>query len=266
VNAIRRAIANGQPSFGVSQLWPGALVSETIGSVGFEWAFLDSQHGGLTNANLLESVQGLALGGTESVVRVGSGDDRLIGRALDCGAIGVVVPMVSTAEQARAAAAAVRYPPLGVRSFGPLRAMKPLDEANADALCLVMIETAEGLENLEAIISTPGVDGIYVGPIDLAISLGAPLDFTAMAPEVLEAIDAIVAGCERHGRIPGAFALGPENAEELLRRGVRLLTLGSDAIYFRRGAAADVERAKAWSREFTRHSDGCNQNGKERAT
>jgi len=255
VNAIRRAIADGRPAFGVSMLWSGSQEAEVVGSAGYDWAFLDAQHGGMTNDNLIAVVQGLALGGTESVIRVGANDERLIGRALDLGAIGVVVPMVSTAAQARAAAAATRYPPQGVRSFGPLRAMRTPAEANAAVVCLVMIETAEGLENVDAIVSTPGVDGVYVGPVDLSISLGVEFELTAMHPRVLAGIDAIVAACERHGRIPGAFSLGPESAEELLRRRVRLLTLGSDVSHFLRGAAADLERAQAWTQQFGNRTD-----------
>jgi 4-hydroxy-2-oxoheptanedioate aldolase len=252
MNVIRQAVAEGRPTFGIRQVYAGGHISEAIGGAGYEWAFLDAQHGGMTWENLMPVMQGLQLGGTQSVIRVGANSPRLIMRALDLGAIAVIVPMVSTPEEAQIAASSVRYPPEGIRSFGPLRDFSAPAAANEDVLCFVMIETVEGLENLEAIAATPGVDGIFVGPMDLALSLGHGADVTAMHPEVLAAIDRIVAACEDRGLIPGTVTLDHENAEDLLRRGVRLLTLGSDMGFIRTGAAADMSKAASWASEYLR--------------
>lgn len=254
--AIRAALAAGRPSIGIGQLWPGGMVAERTGAAGYDWVLLDCQHGGHTEDGLQAAVQGVALGGGEALVRVGSNDARLIGRALDCGAAGVIVPMVDDAEAARAAAAAVRYPPLGQRSFGPLRgAFAGTGEANERVLCLVMIESVEAMSNLEAIVSTPGVDGVYFGPVDLAISMGLPANVAAIDPAVLDAAAEVAAACERHGVIPGSFSLGPEQAEQLLERGMRLLALGSELALFMRGAAADLERAAELKERYRRGQD-----------
>jgi 4-hydroxy-2-oxoheptanedioate aldolase len=109
-----------------------------------------------------------------------------------------------------------------------------------------MIETAEAIDNLEAIAATPGVDGLFVGPVDLALSLG--LGPALQMPErVLDAIAAVVAACRQHGKISGSSALGAPNAKRLMERGVQLLALGNDAGFIRRGAAADVEQLRQWT-------------------
>jgi 4-hydroxy-2-oxoheptanedioate aldolase len=162
-------------------------------------------------------------------------------RAMDLGALGVVVPMVSTPDQARLAAEAIRYPPNGIRSFGMVRNYYGVQPTAFEPLCFVMIETAEGLRNLDAIAATPGVDGLFVGPIDLALSLGLP-PVMQMAPEVLSAIDEVVAACRKHGKISGSACLGVDNACALIERGVQYIAQGNDVGFIRRGAAAELEQ------------------------
>jgi 4-hydroxy-2-oxoheptanedioate aldolase len=218
-----------------------------LGKSGIDWVLFDLQHGAATEASLLPLIQAVELGGSSAVVRVGWTDPRLIMRVLDLGAIGVVVPMVSTPEQAHIVAQAMRYPPLGNRSFGPIRRFYDPASGEAPVTCIVMIETKEALSNLDAIVSTPGVDAVLVGPVDLALDLGLGLDVTGSHPDLLAATDQVIAACKRHGRIPGGVAMSPQNAEVLLERGMRLLTIGSDAGYLARGIAADVRSAREWA-------------------
>ncbi len=268
MNVIREAMAASRPTFGVALTWPDPGFAETIAAggnlyersdpdadrIGFDWAWLDTQHAGLTLDNLLPVMQGFELGGMQSVIRVGWNDPRLIMRALDLGASAVVVPMVSTAAEARAAAEAARYPPRGTRSFGPLRRGMSVDAANEEVVCLVMVETAEGVENLEEIAATPGVDGIFIGPMDLTISFGLEPSFAGFHPRVLEVFDRTVQVCERRGLIPGTITIGHESAEDLLERGMRLLIIGHDMTYVQAALGRDLDKIAEWSTRYRRGS------------
>jgi 4-hydroxy-2-oxoheptanedioate aldolase len=211
-----------------------------MGRAGFDWVIIDAQHGGLTISDLAPMIQALQLGGTPAVVRVPWTDAATIMRVLDFGATGVIVPMVNTAEEARLAAAAMRYPPAGIRSYGPTRGgYASTTEANDEVMLLVMIETAEALEQVDEIAASPGVDGLFLGPVDLGLSLGQPLDWTGRDPVVAEATDKVVASAARAGRFVGTVSFGLDHARDLVRRGIRFLTLGSDMGYIRAGITQD---------------------------
>jgi len=240
VNRIREALAAGRPSFGAWSTLPGSLTAEMMGRAGFDWVIIDAQHGGLTTGDLLPMIQALQLGGTPAVVRVPWTDAATIMRVLDFGATGVIVPMVNTAEEARLAASAMRYPPEGIRSFGPTRGgYATPSQANEDVVLLVMIETAEALERVDEIAATPGVDGLFLGPVDLGLSLGQPLDWTGSDSVVAEATDKVVAAAARAGRFVGTVSFGPDNARDLVKRGIRFLTVGADMGYIRAGVTQD---------------------------
>jgi 4-hydroxy-2-oxoheptanedioate aldolase len=217
-----------------------SLSAELMGGAGFDWVIVDTQHGSVTNADLVRVIQALAIGGTAAVVRVPWTDAATIMRVLDVGAKGVIVPMVNTPEEAALAAAALHYPPEGIRSMGPTRgAFASTAAANEDVVLLVMIETAEALERVDEIAAVPGVDGIFVGPVDLGLSLGLPLDWTGTQPEVLEAMDKIVAAAERAGVFVGTVSSSAAHAKDLLARGVKFVSLGADVGYIRMGIATD---------------------------
>jgi 4-hydroxy-2-oxoheptanedioate aldolase len=246
MNRIREALAAGRPTFGAWCCLPGSLSAEFMGGAGFDWVIVDAQHGAVTVADLVPVVQALQLGGTPAVVRVPWTDPPTIMRVLDFGAAGVLVPMVNSAEDAAAAARAVRYPPDGIRSYGQTRPRyASTADANADVVLLVMIETAEALANLEAIAATPGVDGLFVGPVDLGLSLGLPLDFTGTAPPVVEATERVVTAAAAAGKFAGSVSSGAEQAADLVRRGVSFVTLGADVGYLRAGIARDASAAES---------------------
>lgn len=247
MDKVREAAAAGRASFGSWLTLSDPLAAELMGKAGYDWVIADTQHGAIGWDAMLQTIQALELGGTRALVRVGWNDPMLIMRALDLGALGVIVPMVSTAEQARIAAQASRYPPHGIRSFGPVRSYySASSEPKSEPLCFVMIETAEAMDNLDAIAAVEGVDGLFLGPVDLALSLGLG-PALVMPDQVLAAADAIVTAARRHGKIPGSAALGAPNAKALMERGMQFLTLGNDAGLIRRGAAADVAMAKEWT-------------------
>jgi 4-hydroxy-2-oxoheptanedioate aldolase len=253
MNPIRRALADGRPALGGWYSQPSAIGAELYGKAGFDWVVLDAQHGPLGLDSMIPIVQALALGGTGVVVRVAWNDQAMIMRALDIGAIGVIVPMVSNEEDARRAAAATRYPPRGVRSFGPVRAAYgATDAANDDVVCLVMIETQEGLDQVEAIAATPGVDGLFIGPVDLGLSLGAGADLSGGHPLVRKATDTIIAAADRHGIVAGTLSFARQQAEDLLGRGIRFLTVGSDTMHVMAGARSDLAMIAELSDRFGR--------------
>src|SRR5688572_21644603 len=173
------------------------VLVEAIAREGFVAVAVDQQHGLYDTATTQQGIAAIRLAGAASMVRVPVGDFAGISRALDFGAEAVVAPMINTVADARAFAAAAKYPPLGERSWGPARAMMLagiddpnvyLREANAATLAFAMIETATALDNVEAIAATPGIDGLFIGPSDLAITLtgGKSMDVTA---EIDKAID-----------------------------------------------------------------------------
>jgi 4-hydroxy-2-oxoheptanedioate aldolase len=232
---------------------PYPIVAETIGRDGFAAVTLDSQHG-LWDVNaILTAVAAVRQGGAAPVVRVPVGDFALVSRALDFGAEGIIAPMINTAADARAFAAAAKYPPVGERSWGPHRATilaglpdqsVYLREANDHVVTLAMIETRTALDNLEAIVGTAGIDGVFLGPSDLSIALSAGKSLDPLSKDVERELDRMVAAAQRAGKIPGAYCHSADRAVALAKRGVRFLALMSDLAMLRAGAAAAMKVLK----------------------
>jgi 4-hydroxy-2-oxoheptanedioate aldolase len=210
---------------------------------GFDWLCLDLQHGGIGPELLVPMLQATAAG-PPVLVRVPWNDPATIMRVLDLGAAGVIVPMVSTAEEARRAAGACFYPPDGYRSFGPLRRSRHV-QGETGVLCMVMAETVEAVQKIDAIASTPGVGGIFIGPADLALSAGLPPSIETDDPEHLERVARVVAACERHSVVPGIAAGSAEAAAAWRGRGLRMLSLTSDARMVALGAAELLAAVRA---------------------
>lgn len=212
--------------------------AEIMGQVGLDWVILDTQHGGMSEPDLLPMLQALAATGTPALGRVNWLDPALIMRAGDLGADGVVIPMVNTPEDAELAVRSIRYPPRGMRSFGPLRNYVIGGDAK-QAVCLCMIETVEALANLEEIAAVPGLDGLLVGPADLALSMG--LDFTGpMRPEVLDAIGRVAAVCKQRGLIAASVGMSAASVIEQVQRGVTCITTGADVMFLRMAAMQNI--------------------------
>jgi 4-hydroxy-2-oxoheptanedioate aldolase len=253
MNPIRKALGSAGITLGS---WYGIrcnLVAERYGAVGFDWVIVDLQHGTASWDGLLSLLQSLQLGGALSLVRVMTHDPAEIGRALDIGAIGVVVPMVSTAEQARVVADATRYPPHGTRSIGLARNTLGGEALTQDPFCVVMIETVEGLDNLDAIAATPGVDCLLLGAADLAVSMGLPPEqiyAPTPAPPIAVALKQIVAACARHGKIAGNAAMSAAGVTEQLTYGVRFIPVGAAASFLTRAAAAELAACRSAAASF----------------
>lgn len=224
---------------------PNSFTAELMGRSGYDWVCIDTQHGLAGQDVLVQMIQALQITETPAFVRVPWNTPDLLMRALDCGADGVIVPMVSDAEQARNAVRACRYAPDGYRSWGPTRASLAHDDysphtANESVVCVVMIETREAMHNLDSILEVAGVDGIYIGPSDLAVAhgiapTGDPTDATHIA-----LIDTILRSCQSHGVIAGIHCDSVESAIRWRDMGFRMLNVGSDAKFVRNGATTVV--------------------------
>ena len=228
---------------------PSSLTAEIIGRAGFDWVCIDTQHGPIGLGDLVPMLQALDAAGVPALVRVAWNDRAAISHALDSGAIGVIVPMVNSADEAATAAAACRYAPAGARSYGPTRAALrdpafQSDAANIAVLCFVQIETEEAIAHLDDIASTPGVDGLFVGPADLALSLGTPAGslvderFRAATREVVRAARA-------HARAPGVFCATMEAAETAREDGFTMLAIQSDVRLLKSAAAEALSKLRA---------------------
>lgn len=242
-NPILAAKSSRGATLGIWLTLGNTFVAEMLGRMGFDWVVIDRQHGSIEWDMVGAAIQAIELGGAAALVRVEWNSPSLIMRALDLGAAGVVVPMVSSVADATRAAEAVRYPPRGIRSFGPTRNYYAVDAEQIEPACIVMIETREGMANVEAIAATAGVDGLFIGPADLALALDVPITLPMQA-SVLASIDRMVAACAATGALAGAASFNIQSAEDFLQRGVRFLTLGADVGYLRRGALQDVEFLK----------------------
>src|SRR6202167_2105027 len=173
---LARRLRAGETVFSGWCSLPYPILAETVGREGVPAVTLEGQHGLWDVSSLLTGIAAVRQGGSAPIVRVPVGDFALVSRALDFGAEGIIAPMINTAADARAFAAAAKFPPVGERSWGPHRAMTLggvpdmatyLREANDHVVTLAMIETRTALENLEAILGTPGIDGLFLGPSDL---------------------------------------------------------------------------------------------------
>jgi 4-hydroxy-2-oxoheptanedioate aldolase len=239
-------VARKQPSYGAWCVIPSGYSAQLVAEAGFDWLCVDTQHGLVGFTELREIIQAVRFMGVSVLVRVSANASGEIMRALDAGADGVVVPLVNSAEEAAAAVAACRYPPDGMRSWGPTGASigrRPYttETANRETACLVMIETRSGLDHVDKIAAVPGLDGIYVGPNDLGLSLGVPPMQTDHGPVLTDAIGRVAEVCVRHGIVPGVAIYEPDAkaaVEKWLGHGYTLFGLPSDGYLLRRATDA----------------------------
>jgi 4-hydroxy-2-oxoheptanedioate aldolase len=233
---------------------PYPLLAETLAREGFAAVTIESQHGLWDVGDIRDGVAAVRQGGGAPIVRVPLNDFALVSRALDFGAEGIIAPMINTPADARAFATAAKFPPVGERSWGPHRAMALggvpdmptyLREANDHVVTLAMIETRTALQNFEAIIGTPGIDGFFLGPSDLSIALSDGKTIDPGSKEVDGHLDTMIAGAQKAKKIPGAYCPSAERAAALAKRGVKFLAVSSDLAMLRAGASAAIKALKS---------------------
>lgn len=246
---LRQRWSRGEVTFGAWCTIRDSFATEVLARAGFDWVCVDTQHGFITADCLVPILQALNSTGTPSLVRVPWNRQSDIMRALDAGADGVIVPMVNTAEQAREAARACRYHPEGYRSWGPTRAALLTssfgpEAANASVICAVMVETQEAVGNLASILEVPGVDAVFVGPNDLALSSGRLPSYRADGPAEQERIDSIAKLADAKGIVAGISCGSAEIAEARREAGYRMLAVGSDWALLQRAATALADEVR----------------------
>jgi len=249
-NRLKEIWASGRPAINGWMNAPGGFQAEIMAGMGWDSVTIDTQHGLTGYSEMVAMLQGVSITDATPLVRVSWNQPGEIMRALDSGAYGVICPMINDAAECAAFVQACRYPPDGFRSSGPIRASvyagsDYLAKANGEILALAMVETAGGLENLDAIVATPGLDGVYIGPSDLSLAMGGPPGQDSQAPELLAAFDKIMAACRKAGIKVGVHTNSVAYSQQMIERGFDLVTVGSDVRYLMSGRreAADM---RAW--------------------
>jgi 4-hydroxy-2-oxoheptanedioate aldolase len=233
-----------RPAFGLWSSLADGPTAELLAATAFDYVCVDLQHGLATFSTLPSMVQAMRGAGRAPVVRVPWNEPAGIMRALDIGASAVVVPLVNSADDARQAAAACRFPPDGDRSWGPMWSdvrsggvLSPAEQ-NAAVLCLVMVETQAGVDALDEIVRVPGVDGVYIGPSDLALGCGYGRATYRESSEIERLFQHIADTCRAAGTVCGLHCSDTEMATHWAGRGMRMLTAGHDVHLLRMAAAA----------------------------
>jgi 4-hydroxy-2-oxoheptanedioate aldolase len=233
---FRSRLVARQPLYGAWSVIASPLAVRLLAAAGLDYVVIDLQHGGAAEADLPAMTSAIRLAGATPIARVRHAHTADIGRALDLGCEGVIVPNIDSAAQARQAAGAVRYPPAGYRSAGGVL-------ATAEPFCLVMIESAAAVAELDATLAVDGVDGLYVGPRDLSLSLGCKLD--PDDPVLSPALHRIWTACATAGKPVGVHATDGATAHRYREAGCTLITTAVDAAAITRDTAAQLSRARA---------------------
>ena len=247
INPLRAMKAQGRPIVNAWLSIGSGYAAEAIAHQGFDAATVDCQHGMIGFEAAITMLQAISSSPATPLVRPAGLVPSEIMRFLDAGAYGIICPMISSARDAAELVSACRYPPQGSRSFGPARGLlyggaDYLDGANQEILVLGMIETREGLENLEEILAVPGLDGVYVGPNDLSLALGHRPENESSVPEVASAIELVRRRTVETGKVAGIFCSNGTAAAMRIAQGFDLVTPGNDAALLR-GAMRDAVNA-----------------------
>lgn len=221
---------------------PSSITAELMGTVGFDFMCIDQQHGMVGDDALLPMLQVLEISRTPTIVRVTANEPAAIGRVLDRGAAGVIVPLVNSPAEAAAAVAACRYPPRGSRSFGPNRAAWLVDRPAP--LCVVMVETVAAVEALPQMLDIDGIDGIFIGPSDLGLSAGLGARAQDGDPAFDELLRTVIAACQSRGVPVGIYSSSAEHVQRFRAMGCTFFTLLSDTAFLRIAASEHLQRSR----------------------
>jgi 4-hydroxy-2-oxoheptanedioate aldolase len=240
VNSAKQKMVAGQPAFGYSLGLGSPLVAELLAHCGIDFLFLETQHGSWGHDGAITALMAMAGGSSVPFARVAKNDYFLIGKLLDQGVLGIVTPMVDTPDQAKAVADACRLPPRGKRSWGVGRARTYGDDyfdwIDEQLWVGVQIESSTAVDNAEAIMATPGIDGCWAGPADLALSMGIDPRRAGSDDRHGRALERILQACRDTGKAPGLACASPQEARRRADAGWQFLTAGSDAGFLLAGA------------------------------
>ncbi len=252
-NGLVKLWSEGRPALNGWLSVGNSFTAEIMAAQGYDSLTIDAQHGALTQQDLLPMLQAIRASGVTPMVRVPWNEPGAIMKALDLGAYGIICPMVNSAEDAAAFVRCLRYPPRGERSFGPTRVAFAAGsdygaKANDQIIGFAMIETQAAMDNLDAIAATPGLDGLYIGPADLTLSLSNGAlrpGFDRQEPEMIEAIRRILAAAKANGIRAGLHCGTPDYAARAIGWGFDMVTVGGDARFLAAAAGASVAQMRA---------------------
>lgn len=247
-NKLKDIWAAGRPAINGWLSIGNPFTAEIMAAQGYDTITIDMQHGALDYSAALPMLQAMRASGVVPMARVPWREPGIIMKALDAGAMGIICPMINSGEEAAEFVSYMRYPPLGQRSFGPTRAAVAYGgygvAANDQVLALAMIETQAGVDNLEAIAATPGLDGIYIGPADLTLGTqGGRLlpGFDREEPEMVALIQRILTVCKQNGIRACLHCGTPAYAAKAIGWGFDLTTVSGDSRLLAMAAAASVK-------------------------
>ena len=240
VNQAKRLMLEGKPAIGVEVALGSPLAAELLSPMGFDFVLVDNQHGSWSDDSSMHAIRSIALGTATSMARVRRNDYGAIGRLLDRGIMGIIVPMVNTVEEAEAAAYAVRYPPKGGRSGGPFGTgfLGPdyMDWANDEVYLGIQIETVQAARDAEKIMAVEGIDGCWIGPGDLRLSMGVDLSTPEGKKAHRSTILGVFEACRKVGKIPGLWTPDASAALDWIQEGALFVTAGGDSTWLFEGA------------------------------
>lgn len=248
VPSLRERWRGGHTTLGGWLVVPSTVTAEAAARSGFDYVCIDAQHGAIDYADTVTMIQAILLGGASPIVRVPGNEAAIIGKVLDAGAHGVIVPMVNSVAEAHAAVQACRYAPLGSRSYGPtVVGLRGADQPgwSADHVAVIpMIETAEAVGAVDEIVTVPGIDAVYVGPADLSLTLGLPAGNHDDDARFADALSRVSAACATAGIVAGIHSTGAL-APQRIAAGFGMVTVANDLVAMRRGLADELERARS---------------------
>jgi 4-hydroxy-2-oxoheptanedioate aldolase len=252
-NTLRQLWSGGKPTLNGWLSIPNAFCAEIMAAQGYDSVTIDLQHGAIGYESALTMLQAMRASRVVPLVRVPWLEPGIIMKSLDAGAYGIICPMINTAEQTAEFVSYVRYPPRGARSFGPTRANYSAGDqyaaqANGEILAFAMVETAQAMDNLEAITSTTGLDGIYVGPADLTLSLTAGRLAPALdreEPEMIEALHKIVAACRKSGIRAALHCSSPDYAVRAVEWGFDMTSISNDVRLLAGAAQVTIDKFRS---------------------
>ena len=246
-NLLKEKLKRGEAVVGAFVGLGHPDVTERLSRLGFDWLLLDGEHGPLGLETLQVMMQAMNGSGCTPIVRPQWNDFVVIKRVLDIGAHGVLVPWVNSREEAEAAVRACRYPPEGIRGYGPRRAelFDPdyYETANREVLVTVQVETGEALENLEEILAVEGIDACFVGPYDLSSNMGLGIPPKFDHPDFVRAMDRVIEASEASGKPAGMYS-NMDNISWALERGFTYNTVGEADGFLMYGARVALDRAR----------------------
>lgn len=234
---VYKAFQKGGTTFGGWQMLPGTNHARAIARSGVDWICVDTEHGNINDSQMHEAVTAIAHAGVSPLVRIASNEPWMVKRALDCGAHGVIVPLIYTVADAQKLVSSAKFPPQGARGFGsPLPTQcfnnEPLtyylQHANSTLLTIVQIETASALEHVREIAALPGVDCLFIGPFDLGNNIGHPILTSKMAPELGDAIEKIKEAAHAEGKKVAMYCNSGEDARRYAERGFDMVSVLTD--------------------------------------